>query len=181
MSFYVSLENSSKNWVKLEVHISNMRGDWFCSECEFSFIYYFCRPLTRNSIIKVSIFRCVYILVIGAIVTFLILDTRNDRKRLIGLCGMGFYVCLMFLMSVHPSRINWRPVILGFLLQFIMGLLVLRWKWGGERFNDASDLVIKFLKYTDNGTSFVYGFLAAPPNICGMDPVFAFSVSQFNH
>jgi pyrimidine nucleoside transport protein len=126
-------------------------------------------------------FRCVYILVIGAIVTFLILDTRNDRKRLIGLCGMGFYVCLMFLMSAHPSRINWRPVILGFLLQFIMGLLVLRWKWGGERFNDASDLVIKFLKYTDNGTSFVYGFLAAPPNICGMDPVFAFSVRQFNH
>lgn len=59
-----------------------------------------------------------------------------------------------------------------------MGLLVLRWKWGGERFNDASDLVIKFLKFTDNGTSFVYGFLAAPPNICGMDPVFAFSSIQ---
>jgi pyrimidine nucleoside transport protein len=120
--------------------------------------------------------RGVYVLILAAIVIFIIFDTSNDRSRLVGLGGMAFYILLMFLFSAHPGRINWRPVILGFLLQFIMGLLVLRWDWGGQRFNDASDLVIKFLKYTDNGTSFVYGFLAAPPNICGMDPVFAFSV-----
>ncbi|KAI6229908.1 Sodium/nucleoside cotransporter [Aphelenchoides fujianensis] len=128
---------------------------------------------------RLTIFRLAcYLLVLAAVVVFLVFDTANDRTRLIGLSGMAFYVLLMFLCSAHPSHINWRPVILGLLLQFIMGLLVLRWDWGGQRFNDATTLVIDFLSFTDNGTSFVYGFLAAPPNICGMSPVFAFSVIQ---
>ncbi|KAI6194632.1 Sodium/nucleoside cotransporter [Aphelenchoides besseyi] len=128
---------------------------------------------------KTILFRIAcYLILVGAIVVFLVFDTKDDRSRLMGLCGMTFYISLMFICSAHPSRINWRPVILGFLLQFIMALLVLRWQWGGERFTDATQLVIDFLSFTDNGTSFVYGFLAAPPNICGMSPVFAFSVIQ---
>uniref|UniRef100_A0A914VF93 Concentrative nucleoside transporter N-terminal domain-containing protein n=1 Tax=Plectus sambesii TaxID=2011161 RepID=A0A914VF93_9BILA len=59
-----------------------------------------------------------------------------------------------------------------------MGLLVLRWPWGTTKFNQASNLVVKFLDFTNNGTSFVYGFLAEPPNICGMDPIFAFTSLQ---
>ncbi|KAI6170405.1 Sodium/nucleoside cotransporter [Aphelenchoides bicaudatus] len=120
---------------------------------------------------KSILFRiCVCLIVIALIVTFLIFDTANDRTRLNGLFGMCFYVVLMFL--------TWRPVVLGFLLQFLLGLLVLRWKWGGDRFNDISNLAVEFLEFTQNGTSFVYGFLAAPPNICGMSPVFAFSGVQ---
>lgn len=56
-------------------------------------------------------------------------------------------------------------------------MLVLRWEWGGARFKEGTELIIDFLDFTDNGTSFVYGFLAEPPNICGMSPVFAFKVS----
>lgn len=76
-------------------------------------------------------------------------------------------------------QINWRPVAWGFFLQFILGLLVLRWTWGKDKFERAAHYIVVFLDYTNNGTEFVYGFLSAPPNICGMDPVFAFSVRTF--
>ncbi len=67
-------------------------------------------------------------------------------------------------------------MVLGYLLQFLMGLLVLRWKWGSRKFQQVSDLIVGFIDYTKNGTTFVYGFLASPPNICGVSPVFAFTV-----
>lgn len=61
-------------------------------------------------------------------------------------------------------------------MQFVIGLLVLRWEWGETKFHQVSNLTVTFLDFTNNGSEFVYGFLAAPPKICGMDPVFAFSV-----
>lgn len=78
-----------------------------------------------------------------------------------------------------------------------MGLLVLKWDAGSDAFNWFSDQVdlpppppsppssllyslslqiVTFLDYTNAGTEFVYGFLAVPPNICGMTGVFAFTV-----
>ena len=59
-----------------------------------------------------------------------------------------------------------------------MGLCVLRWEWGSRQFNTFSDSVLTFLEFSRNGTDFVYGFLSSPPNICGMDPVFAFQTAQ---
>ena len=43
---------------------------------------------------------------------------------------------------------------------------------------NVSNLVVWFLDHTNNGTAFVFGFIAAPPNICGMAPVFLFSALQ---
>ncbi len=67
-------------------------------------------------------------------------------------------------------------MISGFFTQFLLGLAVLRWQWGATKFHEASALVVKFIEFTNAGTAFVFGFLAEPPNICGMTPVFAFSV-----
>ncbi|VDD91246.1 unnamed protein product [Enterobius vermicularis] len=119
-----------------------------------------------------------YLIVIAAIVAFIIVDTRNDRKRLIGLCGMVFFLAFMFIMSTNPAKINWRPVVWGYLIQFVFGLLILRWSWGMKTFRKASDMIVRFLDYTNDGTEFVYGFLSNPPNICGMSAVFAFSSIQ---
>jgi hypothetical protein len=38
--------------------------------------------------------------------------------------------------------------------------------------------IIIFLDYTNNGTAFVYGFVAAPPPEWKVDSVFAFSVGR---
>uniref|UniRef100_A0A0N5AZ92 Sodium/nucleoside cotransporter n=1 Tax=Syphacia muris TaxID=451379 RepID=A0A0N5AZ92_9BILA len=120
----------------------------------------------------------VYLIIFAAIIVFIVIDTRNNRKRLMGLCGMVFFLALMFLLSTNRAKINWRPVVWGYLVQFIFGLLILRWPWGERTFRKASDQIVRFLDYTNNGTEFVYGFLANPPNICGMSPVFAFSSIQ---
>jgi nucleoside permease NupC len=87
-----------------------------------------------------------------------------------GLKKAMWYIHLPFL------QINWRPVLWGFLLQFLFGIFVLKWEWGAKRFVDLSDAAIAFLDFTKNGTDFTYGFLSSPPNICGMEPVIAFQV-----
>uniref|UniRef100_A0A7E4VBD1 Sodium/nucleoside cotransporter n=1 Tax=Panagrellus redivivus TaxID=6233 RepID=A0A7E4VBD1_PANRE len=125
-------------------------------------------------VFRIAFYACFFL----ALAVFFYFDTRNDRMRLVGLGGMAFFICFMFLASRAPTRVNWRPVIWGFFMQFCLGLLVLRWEWGSKTFHNASNEVVKFLDYTNNGTTFVYGFLAAPPNICGMDAVFAFSSIQ---
>ncbi|CAD5217456.1 unnamed protein product [Bursaphelenchus xylophilus] len=120
----------------------------------------------------------VYVTLISLILIFVIIDTTDQPQRLIGLGGMACLISIMVLCSHAPSKIDWRPVVVGFSIQFVIGLIVLRWDWGEKRFNEGTELIIDFLDFTDNGTSFVYGFLASPPNICGMDPVFAFKSIQ---
>lgn len=58
------------------------------------------------------------------------------------------------------------------------------WDWGSKTFNKISNNIVRFLEYTNNGTNFVFGFLATPPNICdSLNPsvpisgAFAFTVS----
>lgn len=119
-----------------------------------------------------------YCIVVAAILAFIIVDTNSNRKRLMGLCGMAFFLAFMFLMSKNPARINWRPVCWGYFLQFIFGLIILRWEWGSWVFNRASYYIVVFLDYTNEGTEFVYGFLSNPPNICGLSGVFAFTSLQ---
>ena len=88
---------------------------------------------------------------------------------------MLFYIVFMFIFSKSRSRIRWRPVIWGFTMQFIFGLAILRWQRGARAFQQASNYIVAFLEFTNYGTKFVYGFLAAPPNFCGMEAVFAFA------
>jgi pyrimidine nucleoside transport protein len=64
----------------------------------------------------------------------------------------------------------------GFLIQGILGIIILRWEFGARKFHEASDAIVAFIDFTNQGTAFVYGFIANPPHICGMSPVFAFTV-----
>lgn len=57
-----------------------------------------------------------------------------------------------------------------------MGYFLLRIPGSFKAFKFVSDEIVDFLKYAQKGTAFVYGFLVTPPNICGMYPVFAFTV-----
>uniref|UniRef100_A0A914XHR2 Sodium/nucleoside cotransporter n=1 Tax=Plectus sambesii TaxID=2011161 RepID=A0A914XHR2_9BILA len=119
-----------------------------------------------------------YILAGTAVAIFFVVDTWNDHYRLVSLLGLFAIIGFMFIFSKNPAKVKWRPVIVGCLLQFLMGIAVLRWEWGKIKFNQLSDEIIRFLDYTKNGTEFVYGFIAKPPNICGMNPVLAFTVLQ---
>lgn len=70
-------------------------------------------------------------------------------------------------------QVVWKQVIWGIAMQFIFGLIVLRWDVGRNIIDCLGDKVTTFLAYTDAGSSFVYGHLVTDD-----DSVFAFKVSH---
>ena len=75
-------------------------------------------------------------------------------------------------------QIKWRPVFGGFFLQVVVAFLVLRWDSGNKGFKWLADNVVTFLDYSTNGTTFVYGFIAAPPPLCDFGSVFIYTSLQ---
>lgn len=97
--------------------------------------------------------------VLAAILLFLVLDTRTDRRRLVSAGGIAVITAFGFLFSNNRKKIVWRHVVWGLSLQFIFGLLILRWSYGRTFFQCLGDKVDTFLGFTDAGSSFVYGYL----------------------
>jgi pyrimidine nucleoside transport protein len=66
------------------------------------------------------------------------------------------------------------------ILQFLFGLMVLRWKTGQQVFACLGDRVSIFLKYTDAGSGLVYGHLVTDQNDSGipLGTIFAFKVPK---
>lgn len=51
----------------------------------------------------------------------------------------------------------WRPVLWGFVLQFVMAILVLRWEYGYIALKFISDEIVKFIQFAFEGAAFVFG------------------------
>ncbi|XP_076349351.1 solute carrier family 28 member 3-like isoform X2 [Tachypleus tridentatus] len=90
---------------------------------------------------------------------FLIVDTSANRERLISAGGLVVLVALGYVFSAHRTKVIWRHVLWGSTLQFVFGLLILRWDVGQEIFSCLGDKVKTFLEYTDFGSAFVFGYL----------------------
>ncbi|XP_009901445.2 solute carrier family 28 member 3 [Dryobates pubescens] len=96
--------------------------------------------------------------VILVVIFWLIFDTaKQGSHQLISFLGLVFYVFLMFVFSKHPTRVAWRPVFSGIVMQFILGLLILRTKVGFDAFNWLGIQIQTFLEYSDTGAKFVFG------------------------
>ncbi len=111
-------------------------------------------------------------IVIAIVLVFLLIDTVDDRNRLVSFFGIFVLVILAVLMSQHPSQIRWRHVMWGLGLQYIFGLVILRSPGGRQVFECFGDLATTFLSFTDDGSSFVYGYLSSqqPFNTWALDP-----------
>nr|XP_031832715.1 solute carrier family 28 member 3-like [Nomia melanderi] len=117
------------------------------------------------------VFRTVlYACVFAAIIIFLIFDTVDSRERLMSLIGVVILLSLGWLFSKHPSRVNWRPVLCGLILQFLFGLLTIRWDVGRAIFQCIADKVTTFLNFGKAGSAFIFSEKLVA------DGVFAFSV-----
>ena len=68
-----------------------------------------------------------YFLVVAAIVIFLAIDARDEPERLISGAGIIVILFFGFVCSAHPGHVKWRAVIWGVGMEFVLGLLVLRW------------------------------------------------------
>ncbi|KRZ51139.1 Sodium/nucleoside cotransporter 2 [Trichinella nativa] len=123
---------------------------------------------------KNFVFTALFIVFIAIV----LICCRGQWQRLNCLAGIVVLVLLLVLLSENKSKINWRPVIWGFAIQFCIGLFALQWEYGVVAFEFISEKIVAFLDFAQYGAAFTYGFLVNPPPICGMNAVFAFSVLQ---
>ncbi|KAH0953201.1 hypothetical protein HN011_008798 [Eciton burchellii] len=138
-----------------------------------------CRPMTNSlerlrgtrygARIGAAIF---YSMLLIAIVTFLAIDTVDSRDRLISIIGVVVILGLGWMFSKHPGQVNWRPVVWGLILQFIFGLITLRWPVGRSIFQCLSGKVADFLDFAKAGASFVF----SDDLVRRKQGIFAFSV-----
>lgn len=71
--------------------------------------------------------------------------------------GLLAMIALAWLVSENRSKFPWRVVLWGLGLQLTLALLLLETAAGRAFFMGANDLVIGFLRFTDAGTSFMFG------------------------
>merc|ERR1719219_1880966 len=91
----------------------------------------------------------IYISLYAVVLIFLLIDTANDRRRLASFFGLKAFVLLAVIFSNNPARIRWRSVIWGLSLQFLFGLMILRWNIGRQVFQCLGDKITTFLAYTE--------------------------------
>jgi concentrative nucleoside transporter, CNT family len=104
-------------------------------------------------------------------------------ERLISLFGLFCMIAIAFGLSTDRSKINWRTVISGIVIQMLLGLIILKTDLGMNLAAGAKDFFKGILDFTNEGSWFLFGKLADFPAMASIaDPskrgpfVFAFMV-----
>jgi len=103
-------------------------------------------------------------------------------SKWMGLVGFVVILGLAFLMSNNRKRINYRLVISGLILQFLLAVFVLKVPVGQELFRNLGTGITALLGCSDQGAGFVFGPLVTKPEKMqelfgpGADYIFAFRV-----
>lgn len=85
-------------------------------------------------------------------------------ERFQGLLGIALIFALLIGLSRARGRINWRTLGVGFALQIVLSLLVLKWSVGFNAMKGVAEALGKLTEFTNEGTSFVFGGLFDPDN-----------------
>jgi pyrimidine nucleoside transport protein len=116
--------------------------------------------------------RLILVCLIAAIFfAYIIFETYTDFSRLRALLGVVVFVSLAYSLSAHRKQVIWRPVVCGATLQFLLGVLFIRWPVGRRIFECFGNKVAQFLGFGKDGAEFVYG-----PYLVQDLGVFAFAV-----
>ena len=83
-------------------------------------------------------------------------------ERWIGLAGMAAILAAAVLLSNNRRRISWYTVAWGLSLQVALAFLVLRWQPGKAILARVALAVTGAVSYADEGSRFVFGWLAGP-------------------
>lgn len=97
------------------------------------------------------------IAVVALLVLLIIFETRDDFHRLRSVVGIVSFTLIGYVFSYEKYAIKWRPVICGFSLQLLLGIICIRWEVGRVFFQCISDKIIDFLHYSQEGAAFVFG------------------------
>lgn len=74
--------------------------------------------------------------------------------------GIIFVFLVAFLISNNKKKINWKTVIIGFLIQFIFAFAALKWSVGKYILSRISLGVQSVVDYAKEGISFIFGSLS---------------------
>lgn len=95
------------------------------------------------------------VILVGTFATPVVQGGASRGDRAISFFGCCVAIFGLWATSHNRSKINWRPVITGMLMQFIIALFVLRTKAGYDIFNFISFLCRKLLGFAKDGTAFI--------------------------
>jgi len=87
---------------------------------------------------------------------WLIIELSDDPIRFISLLGMAVLILMCWLGSWRRADVNWRPVLWGLALQWILALFILRTDPGYDAFDWLGDQASKFLTYSNVGAGFIF-------------------------
>lgn len=94
---------------------------------------------------------------------------------LISLLGIVLLLFIGFAFSKYRSSINWRTIVIAFLLQFLIGAFALYFPFGKAALESISGGVSGILSYAQAGIDFLFGSLGSSSNE-SIGFVFAFQV-----
>ncbi|MEP0712136.1 nucleoside transporter C-terminal domain-containing protein [Algoriphagus sp.] len=89
-----------------------------------------------------------------------------------GVFGLAVIVLVAFVFSSNKKKIDWRLVGIGILLQLVFGFLITQVPVVESAFAMVSRGFVKFLSFSQDGASFIFGDLAGD----GFGFIFAFQV-----
>lgn len=81
-----------------------------------------------------------------------------------GLIGLAILILIAFLLSRHKSKINWRLVASGLVLQILIAICVLKIPVVRSVFDTLGTGVVRFLGFSQNGAQFLFGDLSKNSN-----------------
>ena len=78
-----------------------------------------------------------------------------------GIFGLASLIGIAFLFSSNRTKIDWRLVGTGILLQLIFAIFVLKVPGGEAVFNALSRFFVTIISFTFDGAEFVFGILSS--------------------
>ncbi|XP_076824620.1 solute carrier family 28 member 3-like isoform X1 [Clavelina lepadiformis] len=134
-------------------------------------IWEYCEPVYDAICKNMFWIKWVFIaLIVAGQATWIALDTaKRPINQIISGVGYLVFVFGLFITSKYPNRVIWRPVLWGLLIQYCMGLFILRTDAGFDAFNWVGNLAQTFINYAQAGSEFLFGDSYA-------DHYFAFAV-----
>ncbi|KAJ1945888.1 hypothetical protein FBU59_002180 [Linderina macrospora] len=86
-------------------------------------------------------------------------DSENGSQgsRMQSLLGIAIITLLLVFTSRNPREIQWRTVIVGYLMQFCLGCIVVKTSWGNDLFNWIATRTADLLRFSRYGTVFLLG------------------------
>jgi CNT family concentrative nucleoside transporter len=94
------------------------------------------------------------VIIVGAMASPETADNTRDN-RAVSLFGLAVFIFVLWATSRNRKMIVWHTVIVGMLVQFIIGLFVLRTSAGNDIFGFISQLARELLGFANEGVVFL--------------------------